>query len=278
MKLASLLAISDLHVEHEENRLEIAGLSVGSAGDCLLVAGDVSNSFDRLSETLEALRARFEMVVWVPGNHELHGYMDCGEPRNGPERYLAMVEICRSLGVVTPEDPYPIWHGPMGAVRIVPLFLLYDYSFGVTATVDRAEALRRAYEADVVCDDEFLIHPAPFSDVASWCAARVRQAECRLEQVDGTPTVLVNHFPLRAEATHALLRPEFAQWCGTRRTEKWHLRFRAIAVVYGHLHIPRTMWHDGVPFEEVSLGYPRHRRLQAERAVLRQVLPRSTNV
>ncbi len=51
--------------------------------------------------------------------------------------------------------------------------------------------------------------------------------------------------------------PEFAQWCGTERTADWHTRFNAKAVVYGHLHIPRTTWEDGVRFEEVSLGYPR---------------------
>ena len=34
----------------------------------------------------------------------------------------------------------------------------------------------------------------------------------------------------------------------------------ARAVVYGHLHIPRTTWYDGVRFEEVSLGYPREWR------------------
>ena len=54
-----------------------------------------------------------------------------------------------------------------------------------------------------------------------------------------------------------LRHPEFAQWCGTDRTADWHLRFDAAAVVYGHLHIPRTTWYDGVRFEEVSLGYPR---------------------
>jgi hypothetical protein len=31
-------------------------------------------------------------------------------------------------------------------------------------------------------------------------------------------------------------------------------------VVYGHLHIPRTIVHDDVRFEEVSLGYPREGR------------------
>ena len=33
-------------------------------------------------------------------------------------------------------------------------------------------------------------------------------------------------------------------------------RFRAAAVICGHLHVPRTTWHDGVRFDEVSLGYP----------------------
>ena len=69
--------------------------------------------------------------------------------------------------------------------------------------------------------------------------------------------MLVNHYPLVREPTRVLRYPEFAQWCGTDRTADWHLRFRAAAVVYGHLHIPRTTWHDGVRFEEVSLGYPR---------------------
>jgi hypothetical protein len=50
--------------------------------------------------------------------------------------------------------------------------------------------------------------------------------------------------------------PEFALWCGTVRTTDWHRRFNAVAVVYGHLHIRRTTWHDGVPFMEVSVGNP----------------------
>jgi hypothetical protein len=59
------------------------------------------------------------------------------------------------------------------------------------------------------------------------------------------------------QPTEVLYYPEFAQWCGTERTADWHVRFRAVAAVYGHLHIPRSTVYDGVPFEEVSLGYPR---------------------
>jgi hypothetical protein len=36
-------------------------------------------------------------------------------------------------------------------------------------------------------------------------------------------------------------------------------------VVYGHLHIPRVTYHDGVRFEEVSVGYPREWERRAER-------------
>jgi hypothetical protein len=71
-----------------------------------------------------------------------------------------------------------------------------------------------------------------------------------------------------------LWHPEFAQWCGTELTADWHLRFNATAVVYGHLHIPRSMRIDGVPFEEVSLGYPREWQARQNPPQLpRQILP-----
>lgn len=40
-------------------------------------------------------------------------------------------------------------------------------------------------------------------------------------------------------------------------TDRWP---ESAAVVYGHLRIPRTTWHDGVRFAEVSLGCPREWR------------------
>ena len=61
-----------------------------------------------------------------------------------------------------------------------------------------------------------------------------------------TPTVLVNHFPMVREPCEALFYPEFSLWCGTTTTSDWHTRYNAICSVYGHLHIPRTTWYDGV--------------------------------
>ncbi len=114
------------------------------------------------------------------------------------------------------------------------------------------------HEAGVVCPDEFLLHTEPFAGAADWCHARVRATRARLDALDSSlPTVLVNHFPLIKEPTEALPCRELAQWCGTVRTRDWHRRYRAAAVVYGHLHIPCTSWHDRVPFQEVSWATPR---------------------
>jgi hypothetical protein len=109
----------------------------------------------------------------------------------------------------------------------------------------------------IMMADEMLLVPDPYSDRGAWCAARVAGTAARLAALPPEyATVLVNHYPLERE--HALLPriPRFTPWCGTRRTAGWHNRFRAVAVVYGHLHLPRQFEQDGVQFHEVSLGYP----------------------
>jgi 4'-phosphopantetheinyl transferase EntD len=141
---------------------------------------------------------------------------------------------------------------------IAPLFLLYDYTFWPPGARSAAEGLALAYDSGVMCTDELVLHPDPHESRRAWCEARVSLTEQRLAVLDpGTPVVLVNHYPLVREPLRVLRLPEFALWCGTVRTADWHRRFNAVAVVYGHLHIRRTTWHDGVPFMEVSVGYPR---------------------
>ena len=71
------------------------------------------------------------------------------------------------------------------------------------------------------------------------------------------PLVLASHWPLLREPTRALRHQAFAPWCGTARTRDWHSRFQVRAAVYGHLHIPASASYGGVPFTEVSVGYPR---------------------
>jgi 3',5'-cyclic AMP phosphodiesterase CpdA len=253
-----LLATSDLHVGYAENREIVAGLAPESDDDWLIVAGDVGELAADIEWTLGTLSERFAKVIWSPGNHELWTTKDDPIRLRGEERYQHLVEICRRLGVSTPEDPYPIWTGPGGPVIVAPLFLLYDYTFRVNGVLTKEAALAKAYDAGVVCTDEYFLHPDPHPTLDAWCAARVAETERRLAGTDPElPTVLINHWPMVRQPTLVLRYPDFALWCGTELTADWHVRFRASVAVYGHLHIPRTTTYDGVRFEEVSLGYPR---------------------
>ncbi|KIF06455.1 metallophosphoesterase, partial [Streptomyces sp. RSD-27] len=242
-----LLAVSDLHVVHAENRRLVEEQIVPtSPRDWLLVAGDVSETASEIEWALGLLRDRFARVVWTPGNHDLWTPRDDAVSLRGEARYRYLVEMCRGLGVLTPEDPYPVWEGEGGPVAVAPLFVHYDYSFRA-AGLTKEQSLAAAHESGVVCTDEFLLHTDPYPDADSWCRARVAATEARLDEVDpALATVLVNHYPLVREPTDVLRYPQFAQWCGTTLTADWHLRYRAAAVVYGHLHIPRTTYHGGV--------------------------------
>lgn len=274
MSDGTLFAISDIHVERPENRRAVELLKPETEGDWLIVGGDVGDSIEGVEWALGLLSERFARVIWVPGNHELLAQRNDPPELRGERRYQRLVELCRQLGVVTPEDPYPVWDGAGGPATIAPLFLLYDYSFGRNVAPTKEAALRKAHAAGVVCVDEFLLDPHPHQSREAWCHTRVAAAERRLdEREQDVPTVLINHFPLLEAPTRVLRHPEFAQWCGTLLTADWHRRFDAKVVVYGHLHIPRTTWHDGVRFEEVSFGYPRERAARlSNRESLRRVL------
>ncbi|KJY42840.1 metallophosphoesterase [Streptomyces sp. NRRL B-1568] len=268
------MAISDLHVAFPENRRLLEELHPDDPADWLIVAGDVAELFHDVEWALGLLARRYARVVWTPGNHELWTPPTDPVQLRGEARYRELVRLCRDLGVHTPEDPYPVWSGPGGPVVVAPLFLLYDYSFRTPGTT-REQALAAAHDTGIVCCDEFLLHPDPYPSREAWCRARTAATERRLTACDlGLPTVLVNHFPLLRAPVDALRHPEFAQWCGTTLTADWHTRFRAAAVVSGHLHIPGTTRHDGVRFEEVSVGYPRERRTPGRPpARPRQILP-----
>jgi 3',5'-cyclic AMP phosphodiesterase CpdA len=254
----NLLAISDLHLGHHVNRKALDSIRARPK-DWLILAGDIGETEAQLADAFELLRRRFARLIWVPGNHELWTTDDApGSPQatRGAARYAALVALARSFGVVTPEDPYPIWPGNDRPIAVAPLFTLYDYSFRPD-DIASASVVEWGAADGIISADETLLDPAPYPDRAAWCAARVAKTSARLAALPPHyATVLVNHYPL--EQAHAVLprMPRFAPWCGTRLTMGWYSRFRAVAVVYGHLHVRRSFEHDRVQFHEVSLGYP----------------------
>jgi 3',5'-cyclic AMP phosphodiesterase CpdA len=273
-----LYAISDLHLANKINFDALEALPA-HRDDVLILAGDTGEQEGHLSVALAMLSTRFKQVVWVPGNHDLWTLPIQPERLRGTAKYRRLVSICRQYGAATPDDPYLTWRGGTGERNylLVPMFLLYDYSFR-PEYVPAEKAVDWAVESGVVCTDEELLDPAPYPSPAAWCAERCRYTEERLikesSQNPGTPMVLINHFPLRQEMAQLRRFPRFSLWCGTQRTENWHTRFPVAVVVYGHMHMRGTHYRDGVRFEEVSLGYPRdwtHKR--GMNYYLREILP-----
>lgn len=254
-----LFAISDLHVGHPPNREAVLSMRP-RPDDWLILGGDLGETFEHLTFVLETLRPRFRQLVWLPGNHELyvHPSDDPREPR-GEARYLEYVKVCREAGVLTPEDPYPVWQGEGGPHLIVPMFLLYDYTFRPD-DVPVELAVAWAAEAGIAAADEVYLDPRPYPSRTAWCHARVAATEARLSAAPDMPKVLVNHFPLRQDRVILPRVPRFSPWCGTRKTTDWAERFGASVVVNGHLHVHHATRIDGIRFEEVSFGYPRERR------------------
>lgn len=268
----SLFAISDLHLNYRENQAIADTLHPETPDDWLAVAGDVAHGMDDIVRFLAQMRGRFAQVLFTPGNHDLWSRGD-GEAR-GNDRYQTLVRHCRSLGVLTPEDPYPLWPDPDGPIAVAPLFLLYDYTLRPDGA-SKEDALAAAYAAGVVCTDEIRLPAHPYESREAWCADRLAYTRDRLDALPGhTRTVLIAHWPLHPGPVGRLRYPEFAIWCGTRHTADWHRRYRAVAAIHGHLHIPLTEHIDGVRHEEVSLGYPRERaaRTRPMRYGLRRIL------
>lgn len=275
-----LYAISDLHLANKVNFQALEALPY-FPDDGIILAGDIGELEEHLKFALILLTPRFKQVFWVPGNHDLWTLPSQPHQFRGEARYKRLVSICRDFGVITPEDPYVTWKSVERDYLVVPMFLLYDYSFR-PRHVTADGAVEWAAESGVVCTDEELLYPAPYPNRSVWCAQRCDYTRERLETAaaeiearsESKRMILVNHFPLREDMARLRRFPRFSLWCGTRRSEDWHTRFPVSAVVYGHMHIRGTHYRDGVRFEEVSFGYPRdwvHKRGMSY--YLREILP-----
>lgn len=170
-----IYAISDLHLTNKTNFQALQDLP-SYPNDWLIIAGDVVEFEDHLKMALILLTSRFKKVIWVPGNHDLWSLpIDCHKQK-GEEKYNRLVKICHDFGVITPEDPYEIWEYKEQSFLLVPLLLLYDFSFR-PQHIPYEKAVDWAAETGVICTDEELLSPEPYHSVSDWCHHRYQYSE-----------------------------------------------------------------------------------------------------
>lgn len=118
-----VFAISDIHIDYEENRKWLNRLSSWDyTKDVLVLAGDVTDNPHLLDKAFEHLKSRFSEVLYVPGNHDLWVYRDPQNP-DSLRKFYRIKELAGNCGIRM--EPF---HS--GELSIVPLLGWYDYSFG----------------------------------------------------------------------------------------------------------------------------------------------------
>lgn len=245
-----IFAVSDLHVDYDENRRWLHNLSEQDyQDDVLIVAGDVSDLLLPLAESFDALKRRFAEVMFVPGNHELWVH------RNGTgdslEKFDRIKKVAAEHGIRTE----PVHRG---LLSIVPLLGWYDYSFGLPS-----RELQRAWVDFGACR-----WPEGF-DQAAITGYFVSLNEPHLS-VRNQTIISFSHFlpridlmPFTIPESKRTLYPVL----GTVRLEEQIRRLAADIHIYGHSHINMRNYKDRTIYINNAFGYPHETRWAARRLV-----------
>lgn len=243
-----VFALSDLHVDYPTNAEWVGRLSVTEyRDDILILAGDVSDSQDRLQRCLEELCARFRAVLFVPGNHELWVARDRGTLSSW-DKFHAVCELANRCGAHT--RPYR-----REGISIVPLFSWYDYSFGLPG--DRlTEAWMDFYACRWPGDWTMADVASRFYELNEpWIAASedfVISFSHFLPRID----IMPRHIPESQRYLYPVL--------GSHLIERQVRRLGARLHVYGHSHVNLQTVRDGTRYINNAFGNPRETRTTAK--------------
>ena len=237
-----LFATSDLHTDYRENFRWLEQLSsTDYRNDALIVAGDISDRFEIIRDTLQLLRNKFRHLLFTPGNHELWVR---GVDYDSIEKLQRVLGLCRELDVSTSPVRF-------GDFWVVPLFSWYD---GVFDPELNGERLARQAWADF----HFCKWPDEATPLSDYF---LRLNEPHLKAYDA-PVITFSHFLPRAE----LLPPkEYLRisWLGSvsvcAALDKQIRQLGSTLHVCGHTHTRVDHVIDGVRYIQNAVRYPKER-------------------
>ena len=241
---------SDLHVDFAVNARWLEGLStLDYRQDVLIVAGDVSDSLPLLERALAALARRFRRVFFVPGNHDVWVIRDA-QPRTSLQKLAEVRKVVSQSGAC-------IEAGLLDGVAIIPLFSWYDYSFGLPS--EELQAVWMDYRA--------CIWPANFTtkDIAAYFESL--NTEIRVPAV-ASRIITFSHFVPRIDVMPAQIPADKKMLYPVLGTRALDTKLRALGAhmhVYGHSHVNRRVFIEGVTYVNNAFGYPQETRIASKR-------------
>ncbi|MCP4319576.1 MAG: metallophosphoesterase [Hyphomicrobiales bacterium] len=244
-----IFTTSDLHVDYRQNAQWVAELSRADFKDDLLIlAGDISDSLERIERTIGSMAERFKQVLYVPGNHDLW-VLRSKDVANSFDKFQKVRTVVENSGA-----SLDTFHGR--TTTIVPLLGWYDYSFG-----EPSPELRRRWMDYRACrwpDGTF--------------ERDVTEHFTGLNEPISPPSkpvvISFSHFMPRIDLMPSFA-PERARFLfpilGTHLLEGQIRRVGSSIHIYGHSHINRRAVRDGVIYINNAYGYPSEDRFTAKK-------------
>lgn len=246
-----LFAISDIHIDYPDNARWVEQVSDADyRNDLLILAGDLTEDRRLLAWCLGRFAAKFQKVLFVPGNHDLW-------VRNEPIEMCSLRKFEQVAAIATDTgvsmDPYRY-----GNTIVVPLLGWYDYSFGEPdgdlrkLWMDyRACRWPEGYGPEQVTDHFLDMNPEelPYTNAGD----RVVTFSHFLPRID-----LIPFFVPRAMRQ---LDPVL----GSTGIERQLRMLGSSLHVYGHSHINRRVRFEGVTYINNAFGYPQETVIAARR-------------
>jgi len=244
-----IFAISDIHIDYEENFDWVTGLSKSDyLNDVLILAGDVSGHTENMIKAFFELRKRFLKVVFVPGNHDI--WVGNSGRMNSLEKFDKVLNLAKDFDIMT---------SPLTCsdVTIVPLFGWYDYTFGSIS-----EQLYFSWADYKFCvwpegyDDkkatEYFIHMNQKS-INSITTGKVISFSHFLPRIDVMPP----YIPMGKRVVYPVL--------GSNLLDEQIRKMDSIIHIYGHSHVNMQRKADKTLYINNAYGYPHEIRITAKK-------------
>ncbi len=246
-----IFAISDLHLDYQQNVNWLLDLSVSDyTDDVLILAGDISDNLELLEHCFEQLMRRFRHVAFVPGNHDLWTIRD-KVYRTSFDKFNRICQLAIDYGVSTKPVHLP-------GVSIVPLFSWYDFTFG-----EPSEQLLQVWMDFRACEwgrdvtspditQFFLDKNLPNLQTSHQSIISFSHF---LPRIDVMPSFI----PLSSRYIYPVLGSDLIDAQVRQLSSKIH--------VYGHSHVNRDCMISGIRYINNAFGYPGEDHISLKRLV-----------
>lgn len=239
-----VFATSDVHIDYQENRMWLEGLSnFDYQQDILIVAGDLSDQVKLLDNCFRALSRKFYRVLFVTGNHDLWVIRD--KNINSIEKFHLIKHIAEQNDILLNTFEHQ-------DVVIVPFMSWYDYSFGEPC--DKLKMYWMDYKSCHWPNDMTM------GEVTNYFHQQNRQVIDDFQASEDKTVISFSHFLPRLDLMPHYIPQTFRYIfpaLGSHALDKQIRLIQPDIHVYGHSHLNRQIEMNGIRYINNAYAYPR---------------------